>query len=544
MLEEDNDETCWNNLENFRVKLISVIDPSRITPYLRQCKVISHDDEEQVLNDPSLVMRKRKAGVLLDILQRTGQKGYEAFLESLELYYPQLYKKITGKEPSRVFSMIIDTAGESGLSQLLMNEIMKLQSTVHEERRKAQELTVWLHTKEDTIREMWVRDSLLRKHQERAQKLKEERDSLSKELRKCKDENYNLAMSYAKQSEEKSTALMKNRDLILEIDHLKHSLMKAEDDCKLERKHTMKLKHAIEQRPSHEVMWEIQQEKELLLAKNQELENTLQVAREQNSEKSLSNETLENDCSQMLEERRELTNTIYSLRKELRQAEELQDKYAEEKEMLELQCTSLRKDSQMYKKRIEAVLQQMEEVALERDQALLTREQFYMQYSKNLVERDAYRKQIRELGERCDELQLQLFQKESQLLATEAKLKRLQLELPTPNSDLDDTSSRDSQELTLHGHLDEDTQPTKKDCPEGQNPQFSTRESSLPPKSPSFKECGLANEELAEKERRRMKDCFERYRRKRAMRRVPKDRHHEADWENTSGSDNTDTEGS
>lgn len=53
--------------------------------------------------------------------------------------------------------------------------------------------------------------------------------------------------------------------------------MKAEDDCKLERKHTMKLKHAIEQRPSHEVVWEIQQEKELLLAKNQELENTLQV---------------------------------------------------------------------------------------------------------------------------------------------------------------------------------------------------------------------------------------------------------------------------
>ncbi|XP_064532790.1 caspase recruitment domain-containing protein 9 isoform X4 [Pseudopipra pipra] len=547
MLEEDNDEICWNNLENFRVKLISVIDPSRITPYLRQCKVLSPDDEEQVLNDPTLVMRKRKAGVLLDILQRTGHKGFEAFMESLELYYPQLYKKITGKEPSRVFSMIIDTAGESGLSQVLMNEIMKLQSAVQEERRRAQELTVWLHSKEDTIREMWVRDSLLRKHQERAQRMKEERDSLSRELKKCKDENYNLAMSYAKQSEEKSAALMKNRDLILEIDHLKHSLMKAEDDCKLERKHTMKLKHAIEQRPSHEVVWEIQQEKELLLAKNQELENTLQqVAREQNLEKNLSKETLEGDCRQILEERRELVDTIYSLRKELRRARALQDKYAEEKEMLELQCTSLRKDSQMYKKRIEAVLQQMEEVAAERDQALLTREQFHMQYSKNLVERDAHRKQIRELGERCDEMQLQLFQKESQLLATEAKLKRLQLELPTPTSDLDDTSSRDSQELTLHSHLDEDAQPTKKDCPEGPNQQLSPGEDNLPPKSLS--ECGLANEELAEKERKRMKDCFERYRRsglqKRAMRRVPKDRHHEADWENTTGSDNTDTEGS
>ncbi|XP_061867248.1 caspase recruitment domain-containing protein 9 isoform X2 [Colius striatus] len=544
MLEEDSDEACWSHLESFRVKLIAVIDPARLTPYLRQCRVISHDDEEQVLNDPSLVMRKRKAGVLLDILQRTGRKGFEAFLESLELYYPQLYKKVTGKEPSRVFSMIIDTAGESGLSQLLMNEIMKLQSTVQEERRKAQELTVWLQTKEDTIREMWVRDSLLHKHQERAHKMKEERDSLSKELRKCKDENYSLAMSYAKQSEEKSAALMKNRDLLLEIDHLKHSLMKAEDDCKLERKHTLKLKHAIEQRPSHEVVWEIQQEKELLLAKNQELENTLQVAREQNLEKSLSSETVEKDCSQMLEERRELVDTIYSLRKELRRAEVLQDKYAEEKEMLELQCTSLRKDSQMYKKRIEAVLQQMEEVASERDQALLTREQFYLQYSKDLVERDSYRKQIRELGERCDEMQLQLFQKESQLLATEAKLKRLQLELPTATSDLDDASSRDSQELTPHGHLDEDTPLTKKDCPEGQTQESSTRESCLPPKSPSFKECGLANEELADKERRRMKDCFERYRRKRAMRRVLKEQHHEADWDNTTGSDNTDTEGS
>ncbi|OXB76346.1 UNVERIFIED_CONTAM: hypothetical protein H355_006757 [Colinus virginianus] len=538
MLEEDSDEACWNSLENFRVKLISVIDPSRITPYLRQCQVINHDDEEQVLNDPSLVVRKRKAGVLLDILQRTGRKGFEAFMESLELYYPQLYKKITGKEPSRVFSLIIDTAGESGLSQLLMNEITKLQRTVQEERQKVQELTVWLHDKENMIREMWVRDSLLRKHQERVQKMKEERDSLSKELRKCKDENYNLAMSYAKQSEEKSSALMKNRDLLLEIDSLKHSLMKAEDDCKLERKHSMKLKHAIEQRPSHEVMWEIQQEKELLLAKNQELENSLQqVAREQNLEKSFSCETVQNDCSQV-QERRDLLNTVYHLRKELRQAELLQDKYAEEKEMLELQCTSLRKDSQMYKKRIDAVLQQMEEVASERDQALLSREQFYTQYSKNLMERDAYRKQIRELGERCDELQLQLFQKESQLLATEAKLKRLQLELPALTSDPDDTSSRDSQDvsraeyisLKLGHHFRADKHP------------FKLRPLHLFAFFLQLEVCGSAHEELPEKERRRIKGCFERYRRKRALRRVPAARRPEADWEPSTGSDNTDTE--
>uniref|UniRef100_A0A452GIN1 CARD domain-containing protein n=1 Tax=Gopherus agassizii TaxID=38772 RepID=A0A452GIN1_9SAUR len=544
MSEQEDDEMCWNNLENFRVKLISVIDPSRITPYLRQCKVINHDDEEQVLNDPSLVVRKRKVGVLLDILQRTGQKGFEAFLESLELYYPQLYMKITGKEPSRVFSMIIDTAGESGLSQLLMNEITKLQSAVQEERRKAQELNMWLHAKEDALKEMRVRDSVLRKHQERAQKMKEERDNLAKELRKCKDENYDLAMSYAKQSEEKNAALMKNRDLQLEIDHLRHSLMKAEDDCTLERKHTMKLKHAIEQRPSHEVVWEIQREKELLLAKNQELENTLQVAKEGNFEKnSLYIQALEADRRRALGEHQELVNTIYSLRKALQQAEDLQNKHAEEKEMLELQCMSLRKDSRMYKDRIEIILKQIEEVAAERDQALLTREQFHMQYSKSLVDKDAYRKEIRELGERCDELQLQLFQKEGQLLATEAKLKKLHLEPPMLTSDLDDVSPRSSQELSFHGNLDEDTLLSdKKDLSDGRDQQFSALESIQGLQSST--EGGPPNGELAEKERRRMKDSFEHYRRKRALRRVQKGRHHEVDWENNTGSDNTDTEGS
>lgn len=46
-------------------------------------------------------------GVLLDILQRTGTKGYVAFLESLEIDYPHLYQKITGKEPARVFSILV-----------------------------------------------------------------------------------------------------------------------------------------------------------------------------------------------------------------------------------------------------------------------------------------------------------------------------------------------------------------------------------------------------------------------------------------------------
>ena len=55
--------------------------------------------------------------------------------------------------------------------------------------------------------------------------------------------------------------------------------MKAEDDCKVERKHTLKLRHAMEQRPSQELLWELQQEKDLLQARVQELQVSVQVGR-------------------------------------------------------------------------------------------------------------------------------------------------------------------------------------------------------------------------------------------------------------------------
>ncbi|XP_020936811.1 caspase recruitment domain-containing protein 9 isoform X6 [Sus scrofa] len=521
MSDYENEDECWSGLEGFRVKLISVIDPARITPYLRQCKVLSPDDEEQVLSDPSLVIRKRKVGVLLDILQRTGHKGYVAFLESLELYYPQLYKKVTGKEPTRVFSVIIDASGESGLTQLLMSEVMKLQ-------KKAQDLTALLGSKDDLIKELRVKDGLLRKHQERAQRLKEACEAGGRELQRCKDENYDLALRLARQSEERGTALMRNRDLQLEIDRLKHSLMKAEDDCSVERKHTLKLRHAMEQRPSQELLWELQQEKALLQARVQGLEASVQV--------------LEEDWRQAQRDLQEQTRTVFSLRKDLRQAEAQRARCLEEKEVFELQCLALRKDSKMYKDRIEAILRQMEEVAVERDQAIVTREELHAQQARSLQEKDVLRKQVRELSEKVDELQLQLFQREGQLLALEDRLRRQQLDTPVLSSDLEDSSPRSSQELSLPRDLEEDAQLSDRGGPAIEESLEQQKERlSLTPT-----DAGLGRGEPPEKEkgRRRLKESFENYRRKRALRKMQHgSRQGEVDWENTTGSDNTDTEG-
>lgn len=142
--------------------------------------------------------------------------------------------------------------------------------------------------------------------------------------------------------------------------------MKAEDDCKVERKHTLKLRHAMEQRPSQELLWELQQEKDLLQARVQELQVSVQVGRppvhtrphicrgwklgtsdgttavavalwassarlvalchlqegklDRNSPYI---QVLEEDWRQALQEHQEQASTIFSLRKDLRQAETL-----------------------------------------------------------------------------------------------------------------------------------------------------------------------------------------------------------------------------
>lgn len=238
-----------------------------------------------------------------------------------------------------------DASGESGLTQLLMTEVMKLQ-------KKVQDLTALLSSKDDFIKELRVKDSLLRKHQERVRRLKEECEAGMRDLKRCKDENYDLAMKLTRLSEEKGAALMRNRDLQLEVDRLRHSLMKAEDDCKVERKHTLKLRHAMEQRPSQERLWELQQEKALLQARVQELEAAAQVgtvgSAHRDGERELGGEVrtrptltaptpqdgklersspyiqvLEEDWRQALRDHQEQAATIFTLRKDLRQAEAL-----------------------------------------------------------------------------------------------------------------------------------------------------------------------------------------------------------------------------
>ncbi|OWK11018.1 hypothetical protein Celaphus_00007354 [Cervus elaphus hippelaphus] len=400
---KDEEDALWENVECNRHMLSRYINPAKLTPYLRQCKVIDEQDEDEMFPDyviiplEGIIKGSRNGNCrLLDILHTKGQRGYVVFLESLEFYYPELYKLVTGKEPTRRFSTIVVEEGHEGLTHFLMNEVIKLQQQMKAKDLQRCELLAKSRQLEDEKKQLTLTRVELLTFQERYYKMKEERDSYNDELVKVKDDNYNLAMRYAQLSEEKNMAVMRSRDLQLEIDQLKHRLNKMEEECKLERNQSLKLKNDIENRPKKEQVLELERENEMLKTKIQELQSIIQAGKRSlpDSDKAIL-DILEHDRKEALEDRQELVNKIYNLQEEVRQAEELRDK------------------------------------------AFHSRDEAQTQYSQCLIEKDKYRKQIRELEEKNDEMRIEMVRREACIVNLESKLRRLSkdsgtLEQPSP----------------------------------------------------------------------------------------------------------------
>lgn len=62
-----------------------------------------------------------------------------------------------------------------------------------------------------------------------------------------------------------------------QIDQLKHRLNKLEEECKMERRQSLKLKNDIENRPKREQIFELERENEMLKIKLQDLQSIIQV---------------------------------------------------------------------------------------------------------------------------------------------------------------------------------------------------------------------------------------------------------------------------
>uniref|UniRef100_A0A8C3WIP9 Caspase recruitment domain-containing protein 10 n=1 Tax=Catagonus wagneri TaxID=51154 RepID=A0A8C3WIP9_9CETA len=433
---EAEEDALWERIEGVRHRLTRALNPAKLTPYLRQCRVIDEQDEEEVLSTYRFPCRVNRTGRLMDILRCRGKRGYEAFLEALEFYYPEHFTLLTGQEPAQRCSMILDEEGPEGLTQFLMTEVRRLREARKSQLQREQQLQARGRVLEEERAGLEQRLREQQQAQERCQRLREDWEAGSLELLRLKDENYMIAMRLAQLSEEKNSAVLRSRDLQLAVDQLKLKVSRLEEECTLLRRARGPLPGAEEKEKEKErepdspdLVSELRAENQRLAASLQELQEGLQQEASRpgapGSERILL-DILEHDWREAQDSRQELCQKLHAVQGELQWAEELRDKYLQEMEDLRLKQRTLQKDCDLYKRRMATVLAQLGETEKERDQAIQSRDRIQLQYSQSLIEKDQYRKQVRGLEAERDELLTALTSLEGAKALLEVQLQRVQ----------------------------------------------------------------------------------------------------------------------
>ncbi|XP_036611554.1 caspase recruitment domain-containing protein 14 [Trichosurus vulpecula] len=389
-----DEENLWEIMENHRHKIVRNVFPSRLTPYLRQAKVLDQLDEEEVLHSPKFTNNAMRVGYLLDVLKTRGKTGAIAFLESLKFHNPDIYTLITGQEPSvdsGSFCGLIDT---SKLTECLAGAITSLQQDLSQEKLRSQALQQHCHKLKEQLHKLEAQNKILRDMEAEHYRMKREVSTQFHQVLKLKDEMYTLSMRYTSALQDKDLAITRCQSLQEELYLMKQELQRVQmtSSCEREsRERFLKTSNELELQEG-----EVNRLKE----ENEKLRSlTFSLA-----EKDI----LEQNLDEALDSKQELVDRIHSLRERAVTAEKQRKQYLEEKEETLFQFQKIKVDFELYKEKMNALQSQVVELQKERDQAYSARDLAQMDISHSLTEKDSLRRKVFELTDEVCELRKQL----------------------------------------------------------------------------------------------------------------------------------------
>uniref|UniRef100_A0A672RGR0 Caspase recruitment domain-containing protein 11-like n=1 Tax=Sinocyclocheilus grahami TaxID=75366 RepID=A0A672RGR0_SINGR len=390
--EEEKYEELWERVEGVRHKLTRILNPAKLTPYLRQCKVIDEQDEDEVLNSSQYPLRISRAGRLLDILRGRGERGLQAFMESLEFYHPEQFTQLTGRQPTQRCSIILDEEGPEGLTQFLLLEVRKLREQLHCSRVCERRLSQRCRVAEDE------RGRAERKAQELCQdriqleRLRQDWESASRELGLLKERHLEQAVKYSRALEEQRKTTARERELLTEVEQLRKRLQEVE-----KRVHDGSAPSLTLHTCSGVYDGGPAGPKEMppLPVRNREL----------NSGNQALLDILKQDRQEAAEQRQELSSTIAQLQGELESSESQREKLASQCEQLQLRLRTLQLDWETEQSRSVSYFNQIMELERERDQAMRSRDSLQLEFTDCLLDKNRLRKRIAELQSSLEQLQ-------------------------------------------------------------------------------------------------------------------------------------------
>uniref|UniRef100_A0A9L0RSK9 Caspase recruitment domain-containing protein 14 n=1 Tax=Equus caballus TaxID=9796 RepID=A0A9L0RSK9_HORSE len=397
-----DEEMLWEMLESHRYRIVRSICPSRLTPYLRQAKVLGQLDEEEVLHSPRFTNTAMRAGHLLDLLRTRGKNGALAFLESLKFHNPDIYTKVTGLQPNVDFSGFSGLMETSKLTECLAGAISSLQEELSQEKGQKEALLQQCRRLQECLGQAEARAESLRQLEADHGRMQREVSAHFHEVLKLKDEMLNLSLHYSNALQEKELATTRCRSLQEELYLMKQELQreKVASSCERDfRERSLQMASVLE--PGDEELNRLKEENEKLRSLTFSL-----------AEKDI----LEQNLDEALESKQELVDRIHSLRERAAAAERQRKQYWEEKEQTLLQFQKTKVDCEIYKEKMNALQSQVVELQKERDQAYSARDGAQMEISQNLTEKDALRRKVFELTDQVCELRQELRQQQAEAL--------------------------------------------------------------------------------------------------------------------------------
>ncbi|XP_016530926.1 caspase recruitment domain-containing protein 11 [Poecilia formosa] len=363
---EERCEELWERVEGVRHKITRILNPAKLTPYLRQCKVIDEEDEDEVLNSTQYPLRISKAGRLLDILRAQGQRGLQAFMESLEFYHPEQYTQLTGKKPTHRCSLILG-------KKLL---------TLHLQTVKLLSYCLFV----SRLRQDW--------------------ETASRELGKLKDRHLEQAVKYSRALEEQGQASSRERELLRQVQELKSRLTEADKRTENAGGPEINTTNGALSNGINGSAPE-RQEEPPHLTDAQKAERKAKKSDPSTGVIALM-DILQQDRREAAEQRQELCEIITRLQGELQATEENRAKLEDQCEQLQLKVRTLQLDWETEQKRSLSYFNQTVELEKERDQALRSRDSLQLEYTDCLLDKNRLRKHIAELQANLEQQQREL----------------------------------------------------------------------------------------------------------------------------------------
>ncbi|XP_076871587.1 caspase recruitment domain-containing protein 14 isoform X2 [Brachyhypopomus gauderio] len=389
-LKDMGEEDLWDLINDNRHAICLGVRADILIPYLRQVRVLTDLDEDEILTCLKFTNRCMRTSHMLDLLRIQGRDGAVALLDSLMIHYQSLYTHVTGRKPS------IEPSGFSGLikyselTEYLVRAVTSMQKELQEAREEATLQRTRCHSLEGTLSQAQQQGREQMQLQAEHAQMRNQCAGLHRDLMRLKDEKCDLYVRYAAAVEEKAAATIRCRELNLQVYQLQCELRKAQSETEFQRQ--VSLKNASPSETQH-------------------LRDEISTLRRQLLEAEKISPACQDILAQDLEEARDRRSELADQLRRLHEENEVltreRDELLEEKACLALQVQKFTLDCEMYQQKCTVFQSQLDDLQTERDRAYLARDEAQAQIACSLAEKDTLRGQLVELQEKVFTLRTQ-----------------------------------------------------------------------------------------------------------------------------------------